>query len=283
MSTSNLTYKEVSFQRNKEVFEIVDRIFKHFGISYYLIGAMARDIHLFKIGQEPKRFTFDVDFAVMVPDKISYNALIKALLAEGFSKTTKPFTLRYDLKDILVDILPFGEIAQMGSVNFNQRNTEISVLGYEEVAPFTEEYTPVTGVVIPVTPFEGLIILKLVSWNDSDDRQRDLEDISHLLTQAFALFSSEIFELHNDLFDKIEAFDETIFAARVIGRKMMPILNKNQILTNEILGILEKGIQEKPKATLLEITLAEHMNKTILQTQAILQAIYDGINDKKTD
>ncbi len=280
MSTSNQTYKETSFDRNKEVFEIVDRVFVNLGIKYYLIGANARDIHLFKIGKTPSRMTFDVDFAIMVPDKVAYDSIIGELLKENMIKTSKPFSLVYEPKNIIVDILPYGEIAQMGSVNFNQRNTEISVLGYEEVSGFIENYETASGMVIPVTPFEGLIILKLMAWNDNDDRQKDLDDISELLGQSFELFTDEIFEVHNDLFDENMEFDETIFAARVIGRKMAPILSKNKMLKKEIISIIQEATASETKASIMEYTLAQNLEKSIEQIKTILSAMLLGIEDK---
>lgn len=283
MSISNLTYKDTSFHRNKDVFEIVDKVFTKLEIRYYLIGANARDIYLFKTGKTPIRMTFDVDFAIMVPDKVAYDLIINELLKENMVRTSKPFSLEYVPKNIIVDILPYGEIAQVGSVNFNQRNTEISVLGYEEVSGFIENYETESGMVIPVTPFEGLIILKLVAWNDNDDRQRDLDDISELLSQSFELFNDEIFEIHNDLFGEDIEFDETIFAARVIGRKMAPILRKNKILEKEIKSIIQKATASETKASIVEYTLAQNMEKSIEQIKSILSAIILGIKDRIKD
>ena len=51
------TYKEYSFQDHKDVYLIIDSIMKSFGYEYYLIGAYARDIQLYKAGIKPSRGT----------------------------------------------------------------------------------------------------------------------------------------------------------------------------------------------------------------------------------
>jgi predicted nucleotidyltransferase len=66
MSTSNLTYKDYSFAHHGEVYIILEKVFAQFGIAYYLVGANARDVQLYKRGIKPSRGTADIDFAIIL-------------------------------------------------------------------------------------------------------------------------------------------------------------------------------------------------------------------------
>jgi predicted nucleotidyltransferase len=126
-----------------------------------------------------------------------------------------------------------------------------------------------------------LIILKLISWEDKPDlRIKDIEDISFLLQHAWQLYEKEAYTNHLDLFDD-EDFDTQIVAARIIGRKMAPIINQNELLKLTIVSILVSSISNKQKAQTPEIILSQKMNKTIEYIQTILSAVLKGINDKK--
>ena len=73
----------------------------------------------------------------------------------------------------IVDILPYGEIAQDYTLNFNERNTELSVLGFLEVGIDKEQFEIDDNFSIPISPAHGLIILKLISWNDNNERHKE--------------------------------------------------------------------------------------------------------------
>ena len=156
----------------------------------------------------------------------------------------------------------------------------MSVLGFKEVGEHIEtvnikeeKYT------LPVSPVEGLIILKLISWKDKPAlRMKDLEDISFLLQHAWSLYEEEAYSNHLDLFDA--NFDTQIAAARIIGRKMKPIINQNEKLKNKIVNILEKSSAKKDKAENPEIILAQTMNKSIEEINVLVSSILMGINDK---
>jgi predicted nucleotidyltransferase len=67
-----MTFREYSFQDHIDVFKIIDSIIKSYGYDYYLIGANARDVQLYKAGMTPTRATGDIDFAVMIPSIEDY-------------------------------------------------------------------------------------------------------------------------------------------------------------------------------------------------------------------
>lgn len=279
MSTSNPTYKDYSFAYHSEVYLVLEKVFAQFGIAYYLVGANARDVQLYKAGIKPSRGTADIDFAVMVPDFQVYNNLFDALVEHGFAKTSENYRMIYNKTNTVIDLMPYGEIEEEYTVIFTDRELTLSVLGFREVGEKIEYFSPIEETYnLPVTPVERILILKLVAWSDKpENRTKDLEDIAFLLKHAWELYENEAYENHLDLFD--DDFQQTKVGARIIGRKMKPILEENLTLKNTIIGMLENAIKNKPKTENLEIVVAQNLNKTIEETTEILALLLKGIND----
>lgn len=278
MSISNPTYKDYSFADHREVYTILENVFSKFGIQYYLIGANARDVHLYKEGIKPNRGTADIDFAIMVPDFKVYDAIFNKLCEVGFRKVKEPYRLIFDKVNTVLDLMPYGEIEEDYTVNFDERVLSLSVLGFKEVGAHIEHVeVPELSLNIPVTPIEGIFILKLISWNDKPNlRQKDLEDIAVLLKNAWELYETEAYEKHLEIFDD-ENFETQTGAAHVIGKKMRPILNSNKTLQENIVNIIERSIEKKPKAEQPEITMAQELKMSIAEIQNILTYLLSGI------
>jgi predicted nucleotidyltransferase len=74
---------EITNANVKEVISVLNRAFTEFGIDFYLIGAKARD-YWFDANKIPIiRGTYDIDFAVLVPD-IQHFENLKIKLKENF-------------------------------------------------------------------------------------------------------------------------------------------------------------------------------------------------------
>lgn len=90
----------------------------------------------------------------------------------GFIKTNEIYRLVYHKTNTILDLLPYGEIEQNHTINFDQRDMELSVLGFKEVGEQVENiHIKEAGFTLPTSPVVGLIILKLISWNDKLDRE----------------------------------------------------------------------------------------------------------------
>ena len=268
------TFKEYSFQDHMDVYQIMDSIMKSFGYEYYLIGANARDIQLYKAGVKPSRGTADIDFAVMIPTLKDYEEFIAKILNNGFKKTKHKYRVIYLESNTVVDILPYGEIAQDYTLNFDERDLELSVLGFEEVGTEIEQFEIDEKFTIPTTPAHGLIILKLISWNDRNDRNKDLKDIRSLLDAGWELYQDEVYDedsIHFDLFD-VEDFDIHNAAARIMGRKIKPLLDKCEPLKDTIMSLLQNEVMNPEKMT-VEMSREDDTAKVILQLSNLLQGI----------
>ncbi len=280
MSILDQSYKAYSFANHKEVYLALEKCFVFFSIKYYLIGANARDVQLYKAGVKPNRGTADIDFAVMLPDIEKYNELKTHLLNNGFDQArgNLPYRLIYSASNTVIDLLPFGQIAQKNTVQFSERKMELSVVGLHEVALDTEVFEHPEGFTIPVTPAHGIVILKLISWSEKPERTKDLMDIKALLDAAWELYVDEIFvenSEYSDLFD--DDFATHIVAARVMGRKMQNILNRDAQLKTLIINELEKELNEKDASKSQQIIAGTE--QSMQEIQLIFNALLMGIND----
>ncbi|MCL8008642.1 nucleotidyl transferase AbiEii/AbiGii toxin family protein [Gelidibacter japonicus] len=282
MSTSNPTYKDYSFQNHSEVYKLLEQIFSNYGITYYLIGANARDVHLYKSGIKPIRATADIDFAIMVPDFVSYSALITELCTMGFSHVVEPYRIVYDKTNTILDLMPYGEIEEAYTVNFTERAVSLSVLGFKEVGEYIQYIDiPEEGYSLPVTPIEGMFILKLLAWNDKPSfRTKDLDDLSFLLKHAWDIYEEEAYAEHLEVFDD-EQFDTQTAAAKIIGKKMGLILAENEILNQTIVAILKEAIKDDGKAKNPELAVAQYLDITIEKAKNILTYLLAGINQNR--
>jgi predicted nucleotidyltransferase len=273
-----MTFREYSFQDHIDVFKIIDSIIKSYGYDYYLIGANARDVQLYKAGMTPTRATGDIDFAVMIPSIEDYEEFIQKVIENGFEKTNQKYRVIYLESNTIVDILPYGEIAQDYTLNFNERNTELSVLGFLEVGIDKEQFEIDDNFSIPISPAHGLIILKLISWNENNERNKDLKDIRSILDAAWELYQDDLYKEdspHFDLLDE-EDFEIQNIASRIMGRKMGPLLEKCRPLKDTIISILEEEIQSPSNIT-TEMSVDNDSIKVITLLKNLLVGIHETL------
>jgi predicted nucleotidyltransferase len=217
MSTSNQTYKQLSIPYFKEVFDCIDKVMIKLNVPYYLIGASAIALELLKEGIKPSRGTKDIDFAIMIASLQEFETIVEELSSYGFNKVEAPWTLYNDKFNVAIDLLPFGEIEENFTINFNERYTDLHVLGFSEVLQNPETvHIEEKSVQIPSLP--GMVILKLIAWSDRpEERDSDLYDILRIIEYYFDLNFDEIVEHHNDTFPDDDDLDQLKIAARVLG------------------------------------------------------------------
>lgn len=278
MNSFNQTYKELSIPYFKEVFEIIDEIMVKQKIPYYLIGASAVALELLKDGIKPSRGTKDIDFAIMISSLNDFDKLSNSLVKKGFNKVKAPWTFYSDNYNIVVDILPFGEIEEHDTIQFNERYSDLHVLGFKEVLENPEE-VQIEEKIVNIPPLPGMIILKLVAWSDRpEERENDLKDILLIIEHYFNFNFDEIVESHNDIFPE-KGFDKLIIAAEVLGRKSKVYLNKSKSLSNRIFSILEKNLTSESESIIAK-EWAIIKSCDIEYSIKILKAFQKGIMDK---
>ncbi|MEF3078903.1 nucleotidyl transferase AbiEii/AbiGii toxin family protein [Winogradskyella poriferorum] len=244
MSISNQTYKQLSIPYFKEVFDCIDKVMIKLNVPYYLIGASAIALELLKKGIKPSRGTKDIDFAIMIASLQEFETIVEELSSYGFNKVEAPWTLYNDIFNVAIDLLPFGEIEENFTINFNERYTDLHVLGFSEVLQNPETvHIEEKSVQIPSLP--GMVILKLIAWSDRpEERDSDLYDILRIIEYYFDLNFDEIVEHHNDTFPDDDDLDQLKIAARVLGRKASQFLNVSEAIRNRILNTLNDNVSD---------------------------------------
>lgn len=79
MSTYKINFKQLRQQPQlSEMLSALERGLNKFDIDFYLVGAVARDLWMSAINDiPPSRITGDIDFAVFIDDKGTYDNLKK--------------------------------------------------------------------------------------------------------------------------------------------------------------------------------------------------------------
>jgi predicted nucleotidyltransferase len=241
MSESSQHYKELAIPYFREVFEIIDDVLKNREILYYLIGVSAIALEMLRKGIKPARGTKDIDFAIMISSLDQFEEVVNDLEEVGFNKVEAPWTLVHPDYDVVIDLLPFGEIEQNNTVGFNERYTALHVLGFKEVMKDSQEYE-IEDRVVHVPPLPGMIILKLVAWSDRpEDRANDPYDILRIIEHYNDLEFEQNMAEHHDLIPDDGEFDERLFSARILGRKAKTYLDESGELETRILDVLNEN------------------------------------------
>jgi predicted nucleotidyltransferase len=134
--------------------------------------------------------------------------------------------------------MPFGAIAdEAGDVYFSGRGMEhISTVGFPEVLAEAATVATPAGEQWRVVTLPGIVVLKLVAWQDRPElRGKDAVDVWNLLEAYFHLVTDDIYTHHLDLFSVEEAADSThlmlLVGARVLGRQVQELVAGRPVQT----------------------------------------------------
>lgn len=275
MSTSNQTYKALAIPHFETVFRLIDEVMIKHQIPYYLIGATAIALEYLERGQKVPRGTKDIDFAIMVSSLSQYEEIIKDLVDKGFRKAKAPWTLYFEKENIAIDILPYGEIEENDTVNFNERYSDLHVLGFKEVLE-NSKTIQVNEILAQIPSLEGIVILKLIAYSDRpEDRENDITDILDVISKYYDLEWDDITNKHFDLLD-VEDLDELKVASEAMGRNCRVQIARNSILEKRILAIIDSELENITRSR-VAIEWARTLDKDITYAADIIKHFRKGI------
>jgi predicted nucleotidyltransferase len=215
-------------------------------VDFYIVGATARDIHLAtKPNLKAIRATNDIDIGILINSEDQFQKIKAELIATGnFQADSKEVIKLIYKQSIEIDLLPFGGIEN----DFRETRIEKPKLFIMDVPGFLEVFQYVTAITIDelninVCSVEGLIILKLIAYDDRSQRTKDVTDVDKLVEVYFDLFADDVYE---NYFDVMELYDTDIsnylelVSARIIGRKIKKILSGSLDLLQRIETILSQ-------------------------------------------
>ena len=178
-----------------------------------------------------------------------------------------------------VDLIPFGDLEREGIVTVKGTGfTSMNVEGFREVFEQASEEIETENQRFKVCTLPGIVILKLIAWDDRPEvRKDDIDDIAEIIKNYFHLNDEKIFEHHSDLFtDEIE-LDE--IASQFLGREIGKIISGNPKLIKRINGILENGLADSNNLAEL---FASESYETIDYSKSLISHMLKGIADITT-
>ncbi len=224
----------------KEIKKIADSL----KISFFIIGALARDIimeYFYEI--KAPRMTMDIDLGIKISSWKQFDKLINTLEKSGeFKKLKEKRRVLYN--DILIDIVPFGDISDKNErISWPPENEVVmSVMGFNEVYNYSTlvrlQNNPTLEVKIPTLP--GLAILKLFAWKDNfPNRSKDAEDLLFIMKNyENAGIFDKLYKSELQLLES-EDFDNQVAGIVLLGKEM------SKICTNQTIEYLRKIIDEE--------------------------------------
>jgi predicted nucleotidyltransferase len=287
MNTYKLNFEQIRQDAKlSAMLEALERGFEKFGIDFYLIGAVSRDVWMAGINNiKPRRTTGDIDFAVYINDKGVYEALKEYLITqEGFSSYQQnAFVLIY--KDgTEVDLLPFGAIEDENRRVTVQGTgyTSVHVDGFHEVYENSLPEVEIDGHKFKFCSLPGIVLLKMIAWEDRPEvRSGDIVDISDVLNHYFDMHSDEIYEKHSDIFTAEGAENATLteLAAKVMGREIKAIAQRDEKLLERIANMLGVNTTDAATSKMAEI-MVQYFNNTIEENLRLLQYLKTGFDEQ---
>lgn len=264
----------------KEILEALERGFSKFGIDFYLVGATARDVWMRGVHEKPpKRATSDIDFGIMIKDSYIFDELKEYLIeVEGFVPYKEnAFVLIWKDKT-QVDLIPFGELEKEGVATVRGTGfTSMNVEGFKEVFEQASEEIQTEDQRFKVCTLAGIVILKLIAWDDRPEmRGDDIDDIAEIIKNYFHFNSEAIWQHHSDLFTDDNELDE--IASQYLGREIGKIISGNEKLIARVKGILEKGLSDSDSNNLDEL-IASESYETIDYSRSLISHILAGIKE----
>lgn len=264
----------------KDVLCFIDRISQTANIDYMIAGATARDIIFWNIhGIQTIRATLDVDVAICLRSWDEYLLFKKHMFLDNHVHE-KASDKRLYYKNWPIDLIPFGQIAENNKILWPPNNeVEFNVTGFTEVFERPLKLS-VDQSIIKIAPITGLVILKLISWNDKpDERTKDIQDISFIVNNYDRVNAdNRLFEQHKDLllndnFDYVEAW------TRILGRDIYNDFGKR--ICEILLKILKTHLIEgKEEYSLLLSTFHQNNRaKTDQECLNLLEALMRGLGD----
>ncbi len=281
MSTYKINFEQLRQQSGiTEMLTALERGFEKFDIDFYLIGAVARDVWMSGINKiAPRRTTGDIDFAVLVNDRGTYEELKSYLTSiEAFTAVKdSPYVLLWGNK-LEVDLLPFGNLQdEEGQVLTDGLGmTSINLQGFAEVYESDLPEIDLDGKhQFKFCTLPGIVLLKMIAWDDRpEERSSDITDISDILNHYFDMHSNEIWTNHSDLFSE-QGCDLRTIAARVMGREMSLIAKRNENVYSRILRILELNTTDVMKSKMADI-MTKYFENTVEENVQLLIQLKKG-------
>lgn len=249
------------------------------GVSFFLVGAAARDLLMLFAHRIGGRGTQDVDFCVTVTSWDAFEALRSSLVASGRFEARRgaPLHRLYHQGGRPLDIVPFGGIERLDRTIAwpPDHHTLFDCFGAREADDATICVRLPNDVVLRVASLPALILLKIMAWNDRKLTQpgKDAPDLLLMLRHYLDCGNASRLDTeHSDLYDE-SPFDYEIAGARLAGRDVRRLLATRDVA--RVIAVLTP--EADPEGRLL---LARQSGLEPDRARELIEAHRLGIGDR---
>ena len=260
-----------------ELLKTLAQFFQNEGIGFYVVGAAARDIVLGMIhNRNARRKTNDLDIAIMIRDWQVFEKVNSALCdLPGFKKCSRQKQRFYYKNSLILDIIPFGEIARSDrNIYWPPDETPVmSVSGFAEVAGKALSVSIDDEFTIGVASLPGLFILKLAAWDDRHhSTKKDAEDIAYLIDEYWDINLERILKDHSDIFE-MDNFSTFTAGAILMGRDTRALLEGDKDMMRKFVSVIDGEISKAEGSLLINQILETHRAKKYEEVYKALSLI----------
>lgn len=264
-----------------DTLEKVKTISSKLNIPFFVVGAVARDIVLrCCYGCGFKRATEDIDLGIRVKSIEEFKEFSDGLVDIGGFRKDKCVHRFYN-KEVPVDIVPFGLLANPDMYVKLPDDHLLNVLGFEEAyeGSIIVRVRSNPNLDINFASLECLALLKIIAWNDKpSERGKDALDLFWILKNYIDAGNLDrLYEEEADLVREFEGDNEKA-GARLIGRDMAAISDRETI--NIIVGILSRETGEEGYKLATAMQGADAISKfedIVLLLKEIKEGIFENL------
>lgn len=234
--------------------------FKDSNISFFVIGATARDIIMELHGGDSGRLTYDLDIAITVSNWEQYKTMENEITQlPNFTKDHNQKQRFKYLNQFDLDIVPYGDIMNDDNKIFWPPDEEfaMSVLGFSAVNETALKVNIDENIEIKIASLTGIFILKIFAWKDrSHTTNKDADDIAFILQNYLEIFRDDSLVYYEDIYTE----DHTILkgGATLLGIKLNEMLNEHSEAKKRIKEILSTEIDKKEESRLINQIIETH-------------------------
>jgi predicted nucleotidyltransferase len=207
-----------------ELIRTLDQVAAQLRISYFVIGATARDILIEHVhGLETTRATRDIDFAVAVSSWDEFSRLKTQLIGTGAFQTGERLhrlTYGEGKGAYPLDLVPFDGVEHEGEIAWPPEGDFVmNVAGYTDALDSALDVEIEPGFTVKIVSLPAMVVLKILAWNDRPERDKHASDVL-LILRAYhqAGQMDRLYDAENaDLLEKHD-YDVELAGAALLGR-----------------------------------------------------------------
>lgn len=253
--------------------------FKDSRISFFVIGATARDIIMELHDEQSGRLTYDLDIAITINDWSQWDAVEAGIVSLANFKKDAAQKQRFIYKDkFALDIVPFGEIMTQGNKIFwpPDESFAMSVLGFDAVEDASLKINVDQEIEVKIASLCGIFLLKVFAWKDRHHNDnKDADDIGFILANYLEIHRESSLEHYEVVYPE----NHTVLTGgtSLLGIHTSEILGDYPDVKKSAIEILQSELDKNEESMLINQILETHRMMTYDEVYASLKNVVNRL------